>query len=170
LKASDKWKEDGPSLPIEFARVSSGPRLTLVLCKGAENLPTLWTISASKGIQEAIINLAKRETTNIGNIGFLFIPDDIYRCNVVPDCLSIIRDWAEQKNLDAVIWTDLPPIGVIPNPEEVIKLISGFSEDGKKLTEEYVRRTPPQMRTKIRKALEEKFGWTPSSQPIGSER
>jgi len=58
-------------LPLEFARVSSWSRLTLVIVPGAEPQPVLWTISTSKSLELAMDNLAVREGLKIGseNIG-----------------------------------------------------------------------------------------------------
>jgi hypothetical protein len=38
----DSWCPEGPILPIEFARHSSGNRLTLVLVPGRQVVKTLW--------------------------------------------------------------------------------------------------------------------------------
>ncbi len=55
-----QWTEDGPLLPIEFARKSSGGRLTLVLYKDAKPVKTLWNISESEDLEGAICNLGKK--------------------------------------------------------------------------------------------------------------
>jgi len=61
--ADSAWHVDGPSLPIEFARVS-GPdpntrlqRLTLVLHEGVQKVHTLWARSASNDFRQACENL-----------------------------------------------------------------------------------------------------------------
>jgi hypothetical protein len=39
----EDWHGDGPALPVEFARISRGGRLTLVVADSAAQLPVLWT-------------------------------------------------------------------------------------------------------------------------------
>ena len=39
------WKEDGPILPIEFARISKDGRLTLVITKNGTKVPVLYALS-----------------------------------------------------------------------------------------------------------------------------
>ena len=68
--ASHEWlRIDGPMLPIEFARVSSGDRLTLVLVDTVPLQPTLWALSRKATLGETVSDLAKREGTNDSNIG-----------------------------------------------------------------------------------------------------
>ena len=104
----NEWYEDGPLLPVEFARISRDERLTLVLYPSSVKLPVLWTYSEIENLNEAIKDLKAREGTNESRIGFLSISDDKKNCNIIPNVLNDIRDWAIKNNIDAVIWTDLP--------------------------------------------------------------
>ncbi len=69
LEIEDKWHIDGPMLPVEFARVSSRDRLTLVIVNGVPLQPTLWTLSRKGIVEEAVRNLAKMEGTADSDIG-----------------------------------------------------------------------------------------------------
>jgi len=162
LKISGTWQEDGPCLPIEFARISEDKRLTLVLYPNATKVKTMWARAVYKDLEEAICELAKREGTATKYIGFVCIPDDKSHCKAVPDVLSIIKAWAKQKKLDAAVWTDLPP--KFPKeftPENVIQYLKKLEVSVLCDAEIYVRNAPRQIRTKIRELLEEEFGWTP---------
>src|SRR5690606_21037100 len=66
------WREDGPLLPIEFARISNNGRLTLVIKKRANIVTTLYAISKYKEIDEAILDLAIREGCGKNKIGYFF--------------------------------------------------------------------------------------------------
>ena len=108
LKIKEEWHEDGPYLPVEFARISSGGRLTLVLLPGAEKVQVLWTYMAMDYLEEAIKNLAEREKTpNQNNIGFIDIINSCSRSKVIPDVVGTIEELAHKKEIKAVIWTDL---------------------------------------------------------------
>ena len=55
------WKEDGPTLPIEFARISKDGRLTLVITENGTKVPVLYALSNYQNLDEAVLNLAVRE-------------------------------------------------------------------------------------------------------------
>ena len=71
LPVSPRWNEDGPSLPVEFARHSSkSGRVTLVLESGAQPVQTLWASLAVAGLPEAREALRSREETVPQYIGY----------------------------------------------------------------------------------------------------
>ncbi len=77
LSFDGNWYFDGPTLPIEFVRVSSGNRLTLVINAESQIVQTLFCVSTYNAMQAAINNLAEREgTTNLQNIGFIDFESD----------------------------------------------------------------------------------------------
>ncbi|MFZ7137859.1 MAG: hypothetical protein ACOWW1_05525 [archaeon] len=161
LKMSGEWKNDGPCLPIEFARVSSFNRLTLVIHPGVPCVKTLWINSACEDLRDAIQNLADREDTFASNIGFISIPDNESRCNVVKGILPIIESWATTKKIDALIWTDLASNRPKFTFEDVLDHLRGLKGEELKKAEEYVRKAPEQIRTERRSLIEQEFGWTP---------
>ncbi len=78
------WQEQGPSLPMEFSRVSRDGRLTLVIDpEHGEVVPTLFVLSPRTDIEDAIADLRTREGTNSANIGFLNLERNTHR-NRVP--------------------------------------------------------------------------------------
>lgn len=162
IKSGSRWQNDGPLLPIEFARKSRDGRITLVITPDAKPVQVYWILLDSDSLEDAISNLATRENTTRGNIGSLnlHIPAD--------DNDSIqktIREWSITKNLDAVVWTNLPPrfneqIGIKPSEDELIQYLKELDSETKKRAEEYVRKAPKQIRTHYRKIIEMKLGWT----------
>jgi len=164
LRITGSWKTDGPLLPVEFARVSKDGRLTLVLHPEALDVPTLWAYAVCGNLQQAIDNLAEREETSRNDIGFVSIPDNSNRCNVIPRILPRIKSWTEQKGLDAVVWTDLRSnfkarTELEFNEDNVVRYLRELKGEALRDAEEYVRKAPEQIETNIRKRLRIEFGW-----------
>src|SRR5690554_4355541 len=100
------WKDDGPSLPIEFARISNNGRLTLVITPNGTEVQTLYTVSDYKTIDEAVLDLAVREGSGRKSIGFYDktkneFSDDNFQFK------DKIQEWINPTDFDAVIWTNL---------------------------------------------------------------
>ena len=49
LMIQNKWFEDGPMLPIEFARQSDNGRITLIIDEFARPVRTLWSLILPQG-------------------------------------------------------------------------------------------------------------------------
>jgi len=176
LRARDGWHTNGPVLPIEFARVSRDRRLTLVLFEQAEGVQVLWAEMDVTTVNEAIVNLSQREETNENNIGCVDLHNPTNNKCRVTRVLDVIREWAQDNNLDTVIWTDLPPnfhekTGRDFNESNVITYLSSdLDDDSRKKAEEYVRGAPPQIRTRMRCKIEESLGWAHSGNNFPSPR
>ena len=209
LKIKDKnWKEDSPELPIEFARVSNDGRLTLVIYEGYLErkerwVKTLWTEMDVESIEEAILNLGKREGTSCRKIGFIYkkalnlrkeFKDRKKLCKNTPkedievsegdyyfeklkpehmlkyenEIIKEIEKWMSNKKLDGVVWTVLSSnfkgkTGMKFNEENIIKYLKELKPEQNKKAEEYIRNAPPQIRTVMRKVIEDKLGWVHDS-------
>jgi hypothetical protein len=165
------WQPDGPWLPIEFARISRGPRLTLVIMPGRKLIRTYWALSGLRLLEAAIRNLAAREGTDRRNIGYLR-GDGAY-VGRFPQYRGRLLRWLRSVGSEAVIWTDLEsnfelkaekPFS-LSNAVEYLKDLTG--KEGEE-AEKYVRRAPAQTDTPLRRRLRKEFGWTAwqgSSQP-----
>jgi len=166
LKFTGGWNSDGPNLPVEFARISKNGRLTLVILKGADYLQTLWAYSSFEDLDIAIDNLRKREGPTITeNIGYIRVDSGVYRCNTFPSIVSGIKKWADRKSIDAVVWTDLPSNfeneTMMPLTENnVLSYLKQLDNTSRESAEKYIRKTPSQIRTKFRSAIETELGWT----------
>lgn len=158
------WFPDGPDLPIEFARISNNGRLTLVINSKSEKLKTLFAISNCKKLDEAILDLAVRESCGKNKIGRFIkknsecFPHDFHFKNE-------IEIWIKNKEvIDAVIWTNLKSnfkniTDREFNEENVLNYLKYLKADTQVLAEEYIRRTPTQIKTKMRKSIEKNFKW-----------
>ncbi|RLG59734.1 MAG: hypothetical protein DRN95_01390 [Candidatus Hydrothermarchaeota archaeon] len=180
LKIRDKnWRENGPKLPIEFARISDDGRLTLVIYeKYLDNeknwVQTCWNEMDVDCIDEAIENLREREGTRRELIGYIkqkeiemkdgvkvIIYEKRYRSGFIK-VLKVIQDWMVEHGLNGVVWTDLPANfkkirGEEPNENSVIKYLEEIrDENGEKWekAEEYILLTPEQITTPLRGEIE----------------
>jgi len=108
-KYHDGWKLDGPSLKIEFSRISQtrGGALTLVVdAKHGTSCQVAYSISKRQAAEEAIDDLRDREGTASANIGFHF-SDGSGSQSRDATTLTAIKAWATSKAFDVVVWTDL---------------------------------------------------------------
>jgi len=104
------WLGGGPVLPIEFSRLSSGRRLTLVIDdENGVPVPTQYAVSLRLVLDEAIVDLARRERTRRPEgIGFVDQTGGTARSRIGP-VAETIATWADKQGMNAVIWTDLGP-------------------------------------------------------------
>jgi hypothetical protein len=158
------WFDDGPLLPVEFARESGQRRITLVICNVPYRVRVCWVLMDAEDLQTAKRYLAAREGVEEKNIersiGF-WVADSGKSHG---DRSDVIGEWARTKGLDAVVWTNLQAgfknkRGTLPSADEIIDHLRGLQHSEGKLAEEYVRRTPPQIDTDYRRRIEREFGW-----------
>jgi hypothetical protein len=155
------WQFDGPSLQIEFSRVSKSRKgaLTLVIDPSGTTTPVAWCRSKRQRIEDAVCDLRSRERTTIENIGKFRVSEEA----VLEENSSVeryaIAAWAREKNVDAVVWTALKsnfeaeakqPFSVAA----VISYLKTLSPEGKAKAAEYVWRAPVFVQTPVRAALQ----------------
>jgi hypothetical protein len=169
MKIKDRWHFDGPMLPIELARISRSSannleRLTFVPYHGAKLVPVLWATTAHDDLDAAIKNLAGREGCECENIGFIRISTKEHRANSVPEIHEDISWWAAKKNIDGVIWTDLPSNfhektkGVVTE-YNVLEFLRKQEKRGNREPREYIQKAPKQIKTRMRDAIQRELGW-----------
>ena len=162
LKLATPWQDDGPELPIEFARESDGGELATALSPGARDVPTHWALLADDDVAVACAQLKAREK----------IPAERHDgIGHVPGAAAGTFDariaaWAQRRAIDAVVWTALPPRshgveGRMPSQQEAVAYLSGLRGDVRSHAEQYVRQVPPGIATAYRSAIETALGWTP---------
>jgi hypothetical protein len=162
LILSSKWHRDGPLLRVEYSRVSSDRRLTLVIVPDAQPQRTLWAYSGCDTAGEARDNLRAREGKGVltEEIGLWTAGSDH---GIDEDAMAISR-WAGEKGLEAVVWSRLPPKDrdggrTVMSAEQALEYLSCLRGEDRRLAEEYVRKTPAQINTEVRKAARERLGW-----------
>lgn len=163
LDSHNIWFEDGPVLPIEFARQSSDGRLTLVISdpKQSEFVRVLWTLMHSANLENAKENLADREKIPHRKIdqyiGFL-----TPKSKPKNEIEKVIMDWKKLMRLNSVIWTNLPPKfndeeGRAPSFEEADDYLIKLPLPRSRLAWEYIQKTPKQIDTKFRRKFNQKY-------------
>ena len=160
LNIKSRWYTNGPKLPIEFSRVSKDGRLTLVITPKVDPVQTLWAVSTFEDVGQAAENLRKREGTSKAYIGQLAIGKPSNR----DTGSEAVSAWLREQNIEAAVWTTLPPKAppnsdTPMNAQRAVDHINGLDNDKRQRAEEYVRNTPEQIETKIRKRLREEFDW-----------
>ena len=155
-----KWSDKGPIIPIEFSRISNDGRLTVVITENGTPVETFFAISTFESLDQAILNLAIREGSNISAIGFYeksknqFLPNNfIYKDN--------IEEWIEKNNsFDAVIWTNLPENWNNKTKfHNRVDYLLSLDKTASEKAEEYILKTPKQIKTKLRDEIEDKLNW-----------
>jgi len=153
------WKTDGPTLPIEFSRISTsrGGALTLVIDpKNGSNTTVAWCLTKRAQLEDAVADLRCREGTNMANIRSLRLDEQPAGPTVVE---KAILDWATDRKLDAVSWTALQSnfeekTGQAFSIEQAIAHLKSLSVDGKVKAVEYVWKAPDFVQTPLRSALQ----------------
>lgn len=155
-----KWSSEGPFLPIEYSRISNDGRLTLVISDEANEVKTLFAISTFETLDQAILNLAIREGSNISTIGFYLKNSNQISPNNFKHRINI-ENWLEQNDsVDAVIWTNLPENWKSKtNFRDRVEYLSSLDENTSITAEEYVRKTPKGIITELRSEIEERLNW-----------
>jgi len=162
LPVASTWRTDGPLLPVEFARQSNDGRLTLVLTPTAFLAPTLWVPLEVADMNAAVEALRIRE----GRTRRQWIGRWSGAASEGDSITELISEWGQAVGLDGVVWTALPPKfngeeGRVPTVLEAIDYLDSLKGTTRVWAEEYVRRTPPQVRTRYRITIEERLGWSP---------
>jgi hypothetical protein len=137
LQHPDQWFADGPLLPVEFARESSRQRITLAIITnptGYPNCATYWTTFNHDNINTARKQLADREACGEQYIGLMTTTGQV-DSTLPPALLDVLKTKMEEKELDGMIWTELPcgfmdRRGQVPSVEEVCACLERLLERG----------------------------------------
>lgn len=154
------WQLDGPTLKIEFSRVSYSRRgaLTLVIDE-QHGAPTTvaWCPSNRDALADVVRDLGCREGTTEKRIGRVYAGQaHAFAPGTVEH--SILA-WAEGKQLDAVVWTALDSnfhehTKRTFSVEAAVEYVGGLEREARVKAVEYVARAPDFVRTPVRAALQ----------------
>ncbi len=154
----DEWRFDGPSLKLEFSRISKTRLGALTLVVDIEHGVTntvAWCLSKRKSAQDAVADLRCREGAEIDKIRSLVpsdpVPDDDYA--------NTIAVWATSKKLDVVVWTGLPSnfskkLNQPFSLEAAVAYLKKLPIHGKVKAAEYLWRAPEFVSTPLRSVMQ----------------
>ena len=161
------WRFDGPSLQLEFSRISKSRLGALTLVVDREHgTPTTvaWRLSSRLDVEDAIFrDLRSREGTTLENVGRLVVPEMSPPVEGAPRNeanADPMVTWARNKNIGVVIWTALKsnfmskrkcPFSV----PAAISYVKTLPPVGKVKAAEYVWRAPEFVQTPVRRALQQ---------------
>jgi len=174
------WHPDGPTLRLEFARVSSSREgaLTLVLVKAplGADCQVSYALLDRRELEDAICDVRCREGCKLADIGYCQIGGASASRGRDAAVVDTIREWGAQKKFSAVIWTDLPAnFSDKSNPRADFSDLAAFahiqklSPKGKSLAAEYVWRAPAFVQTPLRTALQTAPWFRPATAPAAAD-
>lgn len=165
------WFDDGPLLPVEFARESGGKegepgdRITLVICPNVPSVRTCWALLDVPDMSAAKRSLAAREgitDPKMKAIGF-WDGGSGERHGLEADTIAA---WAERLGLSGAVWTNLQfgfkgkgKRNVMPGGPDVIEFLRKLDDEKRPVAEGYVRQAPAQIDTPYRRLIEKELGW-----------
>jgi hypothetical protein len=162
LPIQRKWFEDGPLVPVEFARQSLDGRITLVLNQSSVPVRSFWAVMDAQNLEAAREALRDREgiskTNASKHIGSWSLGDTSEQLVVG------LEPWATARNVHHVIWTALPPKYAgeekLPTEDQIVSYLSGLAGAARDNAELYIRRAPKQIDTAYRRRIESSLQWT----------
>ena len=107
---------------------------------------------------DAVCDLRSREGTTFENIGFIDLMVDKPPQSRDPEVSKIIKDWATERSIKFVVWTDLKSNfqkkkGAAFSFERALDHLKGLSLEGIREAVKYIIRTPKQINTDFRRRI-----------------
>jgi hypothetical protein len=159
LKAVGDWCFDGPTLPIEFSRISDNKRLTLVIDEiNGVPVTTRFIRSACATLEDAIENLRVREgAPSAKGIGYVNMADESFSATALKRHKATayeIAKWGRTRSADAVVWTAVGARWTLEGSftvEAAAKYLVNLPEPERAQAHEYVFKAPEEIQTPVRK-------------------
>ena len=174
LKIRTKWRDDGPMLPLEFARVSGDGRLTLVIHPGSPLQRTYWAVSDFDDFNLARENLRERE--DCPSINAIKYAQGADVTPITSDVPGEIGRWlSTHADVSTAIWTGLTTnwqkrFQTEFSIDNAVRYLEGLGTESElsmvkfRRAKEYLRNAPPAVQTEVRSRMREK-GWTDTELP-----
>ncbi|MBM3622141.1 MAG: hypothetical protein FJX20_15775 [Alphaproteobacteria bacterium] len=169
LMLAGSFVPTGPSLPLEFSRVSRDRRLTLVIDEARGTLCTTYVApSAYTDLDQAIDNLRGREgMPGPASVGFVDIQagtrsDTAWQRH--PSAVAAIERWAARIGYRAVIWTALASnfqesdrAGVPFSVDAALAYLAALDGPRFENALRYIRNAPQEIRSPLREAVDRRW-------------
>lgn len=165
LALSSRWYDDGPYLPLEFARKSDDGRLTLVIHGDDKQSRTYWAESSLHDIDAACTNLKEREGTKLKHVQRVARADPDPDDDAVPG-RKAIWEWLgrQEHDIEAAVWTALPPweeftLDVALAYLRELERNRDEAAAALRPAREYIRNAPAQTQTPLRERVRKELKW-----------
>ena len=164
LKISDAFQPVGPTVPIEFSRISGkngpSPRLALVIDE-ANGSPCRTSVAQSSfdDLESAMENLRDREgMLHVDGVGFVEVVSGNMGLRAKerhPNAVESIRGWLDGTDFDVAIWTALAsnfaeaceePFSIAA----VLRFLESLPQESQSTALEYIERAPENTQTAVR--------------------
>ena len=155
------WMLDGPTLKLEFSKISDTRlgALTLVIDDehGTSNI-VAWCLSKRTNLQDALCDLRAREGTALDKIGQLVLSPQTEKL-VAAHQPEPMEAWAGARELDAVVWTALES-NFKKRRKHAFSVaaatayLQSLPADAKAKAAEYIWRAPDIVKTPLRTAMQ----------------
>ena len=154
-----RWCHDGPTLKLEFSRISEKRRGALTLVIDSENgmdAQVAWALSRRDRIGDAAEDLRQREKAHRKFIGMHSVAGD--RRGRDANARAAIEDWAGERGFDGVVWTDLPSnfedkTGERFSVDAALRYLKTLRGEDREKAFRYIRNAPAFVRTPLRMAF-----------------
>lgn len=167
LPREGAWDDNGPSLPIEFSRISRDARLTLVIdTDNGQQVTTMHVPSPRTALPDAIEDLREREGTSDKGIGWVDLPhgtssrmDHKHHAPVH----EAIKTWCQNSGYDGAVWTALgsnfkKETDVEFTVDAGIDYIRRLPKNVRAEALRYIRNAPTCVQTELRYRAMKEFG------------
>jgi hypothetical protein len=156
-----EWRFDGPSLPLEFSRISPASKggLTLVIDPvHGHPTQTAYALSTRDAAEQARQDLKEREWAKALDLIGCFERGTGAGAVSGDGVGSAIADWSAAKGFDAVVWTAYPAnfrdkTGTEFSVAAATAYLKALPRDEQARAVKYINKAPPFVRTPLRTAL-----------------
>jgi hypothetical protein len=147
---------------VEFSRVSKDARLTLVIDLVAGVLiTTRYTLSPRTLTLDVAKDLAAREGTGLGQIGFIDVGEGTSSADAKPEQKSTcatVRAWCQKHRFTGAVWTALnsnfrDETGKDFSTENAIAYLQDLPKSARAVALHYIRSAPEEVVTPVRNAV-----------------
>lgn len=155
------WDFEGPTLNLEFSRISTSRSGSLTLVIDDEHgapCKVAFALSKRRSLNDALADLQCREGTIPKRIGWISKDSTEVGQPDVPEGLKV---WVKKTSLDYVVWTGLPSNFKEEHPEQkdfsveqAIAYLANLPAEGKAKAAEYIWRAPELVKTPLREAIQ----------------
>ena len=166
-KVAGDWQMGtGPAMSVEFSRVSPKRKhaLALVIEDGIDDFSATSFIDSKRSrLDEAKDDLAARERTHLGHIGWATRSGDANSCNDGVAASAVA--WLDETGHDAAVWTDLngnfhDHTGEPFSHHRALAYLQNLAHDSLLEAWRYITYAPAQTNTPFRRFLAQQPWWT----------